>query len=333
MQFQDSFFEKETRCGFEVSRMMKRAWAAELEVLKIVTDICERNGLTYFADGGTLLGAVRHQGFIPWDDDIDICLKREDYNQLIKVLPKELPPGIEILGIHAVKDEFFKVRMDTSQLRVCAVRSQWEINEYIRFFHGYPFPVIGIDIFPLDIIPRDDMAYQTQNSLLSVGVAIAADWETMKREGTLETRLAKFAELSGIPVPRDVSEECRRNHMWKMVDALSALYHEEEGDKLADYAFLPDYPHWIMEKEWYQDVVFLPFENVEVAAPCGYKQVLQVLYGDYMEFVQGTSCHDYPFYQSMERDMKNDLEKKGITYSLDEICDKVLSGEMTLNLL
>lgn len=333
MYFDNSFFEKETRCGFEIPKMMKRAWAAQLEVLKIVADICERNSLAYFADGGTLLGAVRHQGYIPWDDDIDLCLKREDYNRLIKVLPEELPPGMEILGIHAAKDEQYKKITSFSHLYVGTTRDLWDVNEYIRYFHGYPFPIIGIDIFPLDVVPRDRMASRTQSKLISVGVAIASNWEQLKKAGELETRLTQFEKLSGIPVPWELSEEYRRNHIWKMVDALSSLYHEEEGDKLAEYEFLPDYPHWIMEKEWYQEVIFLPFENIEIAAPCGYKQVLQVLYGDYMEFVQGTSCHEYPFYQSMEKDMKVNLEKNGITYSLDEICDKVLSGEMTLNLL
>lgn len=84
MQFTQDFFKPEIREEFEIQAMMKRAWAAQMEVLQVVADICEENGLQYFADGGTLLGAVRHQGFIPWDDDIDICLKREDYNRLIR---------------------------------------------------------------------------------------------------------------------------------------------------------------------------------------------------------------------------------------------------------
>ena len=93
MLFTHDFFNPEIREGFEISAMMKRAWAAQMEVLQVVADICARNGLQYFADWGTLLGAVRHQGFIPWDDDIDICLKREDYNRLISILPKQLPHG------------------------------------------------------------------------------------------------------------------------------------------------------------------------------------------------------------------------------------------------
>lgn len=81
MEFASNFFEKEVREGFEVPEMMKRAWAAQMEVLQVVADVCDKNGIQYFADWGTLLGAVRHKGFIPWGDDIDICLRREEYNK------------------------------------------------------------------------------------------------------------------------------------------------------------------------------------------------------------------------------------------------------------
>ena len=76
MKFDNDFFNTEVREGFEISSMMKRAWAAQMEVFQVVSDICNRNGIRYFADFGTLLGAVRHKGMIPWDDDIDICMMR-----------------------------------------------------------------------------------------------------------------------------------------------------------------------------------------------------------------------------------------------------------------
>lgn len=101
MRFEKEYFEKEIRCDFEVSSCMKHAWAAEMEVLQCVAEICEKNDLQYYAYWGTLLGAVRHGGYIPWDDDIDIALKREEYNRLIDILPKELPDGFVIGGIHS----------------------------------------------------------------------------------------------------------------------------------------------------------------------------------------------------------------------------------------
>ena len=76
LEFDDNFFKTEIRDGFEISSMMKRAWAAQMEVLKVVTDICDKNGIKYSAEFGTRLGAVRHKGMIPWDDDIDISLMR-----------------------------------------------------------------------------------------------------------------------------------------------------------------------------------------------------------------------------------------------------------------
>lgn len=70
LEFSADYFKTEVRDGFEIPAMMKRAWAAQMEVLHVVAGVCKNNGIRYFADGGTLLGAVRHKGMIPWDDDI-----------------------------------------------------------------------------------------------------------------------------------------------------------------------------------------------------------------------------------------------------------------------
>ena len=91
VQYPESYFEGEERDGFYIEPMMKKAWAAQIEVLLEVQKVCEKNGIQYFAEYGTMLGAVRHKGFIPWDDDLDICMRREDYMKFISVVERDLP--------------------------------------------------------------------------------------------------------------------------------------------------------------------------------------------------------------------------------------------------
>ena len=100
VQYPESYFEGEERDGFYIEPMMKKAWAAQIEVLLEVQKVCEKNGIQYFAEYGTMLGAVRHKGFIPWDDDLDICMRREDYMKFISVVERDLPKDFVVLNIH-----------------------------------------------------------------------------------------------------------------------------------------------------------------------------------------------------------------------------------------
>ena len=135
MILDNNFFKREVRCGFEIDEMMKRAWAAQMEVLTVIDKICKKNGLRYFADAGTLLGAVRHQGFIPWDDDIDISMLRKDYNELIQIMPQELPRGFVIAGMYADSERLRQAAF-VPQLRVIADETLWNFNAYMQYFHG-----------------------------------------------------------------------------------------------------------------------------------------------------------------------------------------------------
>lgn len=98
------FYKEEVRCGYTVNEKTKRVWAVQLEMLDEVERICKANGLKYFADSGTLIGAIRHEGYIPWDDDIDLVMLREDYDKFVQIAPKWLKEDLVLQTVYTEKN-------------------------------------------------------------------------------------------------------------------------------------------------------------------------------------------------------------------------------------
>ena len=324
MNFSEEFFRREIRDGFEIDEMMKRAWAAQMEVLLVIDDVCRRNGIQYFAYAGTLLGAVRHQGFIPWDDDIDICMKRDEYDKLIKILPKELPHGFVVAGMYA-ENERLQNAAYVPHLRVIADETLWNFNDYMKRFHGFPYQRVGIDIFPLDAIPKDVKQANLQKDIIRYGIPLLRDWESFEKQQKLEAVIQGFEQLSGMQVPRG---EGSRNWIWRMLDAVSSLCKIEDAEELTKYNVWITREEFRLKKEWFDEVKYLPFENIEVPVPVKYEEVLTVGYGDYRTPRKGAADHDYPFYGHMEAELKKQIATVGFTGSVEEFCDKVSKGEL-----
>lgn len=324
MEFAKNFFKKEVREGFEVTEMMKRAWAAQMEVLQVVADVCDRNGIQYFADCGTLLGAVRHKGFIPWDDDIDICLRREDYNRLISILSEQLPYGFVMAGMYA-KTERLQMAAFVPQIRVMADETLWNFNDYMKYFHGFPYQRAGLDIFPLDYIPMEEELADIQKIIIQQGINILSQWNVLEKAGRLEERLNEYEKLCSVKID---TKKNVKNSLWKLTDAVCALYHREEAEYLTNYIFWIDKPNYKMKKEWYDDVVMLPFENIKIPAPAMWDEALKAQYGDYMTPIRGTADHNYPFYGHMEEELKKQIKAVGFTGTVEEFCQEVSSGRL-----
>ena len=112
MEIPKNFERKEIRCGWTVWPSTKRTWIVEMEMLAELDRICKKYDIKYFAEGGTLLGAVRHGGFIPWDDDVDIAMLREDYDKFCKVAPDEISAPLFFQDCHTdnIKFLFSRIR-------------------------------------------------------------------------------------------------------------------------------------------------------------------------------------------------------------------------------
>lgn len=322
MEFPEHFFEEEKREGFTVPSMMKRAWAAQMEVLVIIADICKKHNIPFFADSGTLLGAVRHKGFIPWDDDIDTCMLRSDYQKLLQILPNELPHGFVIAGMYA-ESERLQNAAYVPHLRVIADETLWDFNDYMKYFHGFPYQRVGIDIFPLDTIPDNPQTAAMHYELVRHGIAIMREWEHLKASGELQGYLDGYGQACNIKIP---TQGNIRNFMWRLIDRVCCLFENQDFPECTCFAYAS--PKYRMKRAWYKATIELPFEHVSFPAPKEYDAILTAVYGDYMTPVRGTAAHDYPFYGDMEEELKKQIAAVGFTGSVDEFCDKMANGEL-----
>lgn len=299
LQFPENYFQEEVRCGFTVSETMKRYWAAEMEVLQTIIEICENHNLTYYAFWGTLIGVVRHKGFIPWDDDIDIAMKREDYTKFLQIAGKELPAGWHMRNIYEEEEWTQYHSIVTNELVV-------DISEErLSRFHGCPF-VAGVDVFPLDYLPRDRQAAEMQKSLLEMVHAVvtsvkylytdmrdATQEEIWEARGAVEEGLVELEKVCRISFDRSKSLE---NQLLRLFDRICMLYGSEEADLLTSY---PDYikgRDFFLQKEWL-GTADKSFENMMLTVPSDFDKVLRAYYGDYMVFEKNTQAHGYPIYK------------------------------------
>ncbi len=298
LTFDEDYFKDEYREGFLVPSQMKSAWAAQLEVLVEVIRICNKHNIEYYADWGTLLGVVRHKGFIPWDDDIDIAMKRKDYNRFLTVVIEELPKGWKLL--HSSGD----IKYDNGIARIVNATSIDTSEERLNNFHKCPF-VIGVDIFPLDYFPKNLEYEDIQKNILTIVTGIII----FIKDGSynydeVEEKIKQVEQLCNIFINRN---GLIINQLYNLCDRLSSIYTSDESENLT--CFCGTTPAYIgekikLKKEWYDETIQMPFENIMITVPKRYNEILTVLYGDYMVPIKTEDfeeMHDYPFYKEQEK--------------------------------
>lgn len=153
LKIPDGFLEEEVRWGYTVSRKMKEVWAVELDLLAELDRVCKKYGITYIASGGTMLGAVRHKGFIPWDDDIDVMMTRDQYDNLLSVAANEFqyPYFFQTSGSD---NDYFCGYSKLRNSNTAALE-----HNYLEYKYNQG---IFIDIFPLDNSSDSKFKYKWQ---------------------------------------------------------------------------------------------------------------------------------------------------------------------------
>ena len=269
MDYVKDLYRDEIRAGFLVTSNTKKIWNRQLEIWAEVDRICRKHGINYQAAYGTLLGAARHGGFIPWDDDFDICIRRPDYNRFTQVLDGELGDDFEI------KHKTFAVTK---------IVHKHTTSIYSLDDRALDRPQgIMIDIFAFDIAPDG-----TKNSLLAFNAIqelLTAVFENLSElpklkhlqdGGQLVVELEVLEQIAALPFTDKLAE------LYRYVDALSGQSSAVGffQDVLDDF-YPPSPTHTYIQNHWLDKTIYLPFETVELPAPKMFDEVLTACYGDW----------------------------------------------------
>ena len=303
MKFCKEFFEDEVRDGFFVPAEIKQAWAAELEVLSEIDKICKKHHIQYFADWGTLLATVRHEGFIPWDDDLDIVMKRDEYNRFMEIANTELPEGFSAYNFRNHDDFWLFLGRVVGKPRICFEQ------EHLDRFHQFPY-IAGVDIFVLDYVSKDEVAEKERDTLAMHTIAIADMIGEGRLDGLMrEHELQKIEMECDIKISRGLSDVELKRSLYGIVELIFSRFTDEESDQLSQL-----FPHGLRNpnfrfpKECYKAAIELPYENTRIPVPIQYCKMLKDRYGNYMELVRNAGGHDYPFFELQKKQLQAVLD-------------------------
>jgi lipopolysaccharide cholinephosphotransferase len=267
--------QEEIRDGYKVTADVKKVWAVELDLLKVFIDYCRKHDLRCWVEGGTLLGAVRHKGFIPWDDDIDLAMPREDYDRMCQI------------GNDGLEEPYFlqtaysdvEYTHGHAQLRRSDTAAIRPSDCFQPFNQG-----IFIDIFPLDAAPDDkELLHAYRRRCIKTFRFLKAKNTHCIASGRLTLIFRK------LKAKRAVKKEGWTTIYRRGEDEMRALARYPHT-KVGELTSLGEDILW--DKHIFDETVMLPFEDIMVPAPKDYDAFLRTSFGDnYMTPIMAPSLH------------------------------------------
>lgn len=269
--------DKEIRQDYEISSEMKKVWNIQMKLLTKLLDVCNRHHLKVWADGGTLLGTVRDHGYIPWDDDIDMVMLREDYDKLLKIAPTEFDEPFFFQDVYTDKS----YPRGHSQLRYNGTAAILPSDINCPFNQS-----IFIDIFVYDFLPKD-------KTFLLKAMRKAEFYRFVLNQKVYGKVSFEHPKMM---IKYLFSQVYMAFHNFKDVFGKIQKCYTSYGVKMSDKLSCPMFAVHLTfdvqrKTEWYSDTLYMPFEDIQMPVPVGYDKILTNQYGDYMTPVKAPSYH------------------------------------------
>lgn len=260
----EDFFKEEVKCDYHITSDMKKVFSVLLDLYLVFSEICEKHGLRYYANSGMLLGAVRHNGFIPWDDDLDLAMPREDYEKFMEIAPKELGAPYFLRTPFTDPGSYFStvvlMNLSTTFVLKCFQHQKFKMG-------------IGIDIFPLDYCYPDN--FDADRAQIYKHVMRCSGW---MKKGGVNFDFYQPEKYKDYQTDNPFEE-------WKSVHRIA------NNPNYYDSSFWCISASTILKKEQsiypitdFKEVIMWPFEGLKVPVPKGYDDLLTIQYGNYMKF-------------------------------------------------
>ena len=264
---------------------LKESQHDTLEILQKLDELCRKLNITYWVMYGTLIGTIRHKGFIPWDDDFDVCMPRPDYDRFTRYF-EENNNDVDDLYLDNYK---YNVNSFLWINRICD-------KEHELIFERWNHKSgLFIDIYPFDGMgDEDDKFFWKENKKRNYnyvkGLYMASEHTPFYGNSTVHKILN---------TPYDLYSKIKGKHyFYEKIDSVSKTFQWDESE----YVGLPVWAMWLkfLDKKWFDETIYLPFENTKVPVPAGYDSILRTVYGDYMKLPpedQRKPQHDYAAYK------------------------------------
>lgn len=244
----------------------------ELDILKDFLKISKKHSLKYYMLGGTMLGAIRHKGFIPWDDDIDIGMPRDDYEKFLEIANKELPKRLKIINYRTDPHyHYYITRILDTKTKLVEER----IQDENRNTH------VCIDVFPIDGSPNNFFLRKIyyfrvlyHRALMSLCYKDSID---RKRHRKLPEKVLLWI-MEKIPVEKITTPYKQKCKIDKLLRSQNVEKSKYIGNIMGAYRTREMVP-----KKWYGEGKYYEFENLSLCGLYEYHEYLTYTYGDYMK--------------------------------------------------